>query len=195
MEYIELIDGIKKKSNRDFMLWYRNKIQYTNEFKFYELHSNDRYFMLFGHLLDQYDDDISEYRGLLKLIIPDTDYFIECCKKKLINKISKNNKIYQILFYDGNYYNNEEKEEDNKYIIIAQQKTEIKYNQQKIKFNVIKVIKHGKNDWLNDSLYPSNKFILSYNTIETYFYNMEFKDGGMANRPLEDYDYTVNLYN
>ena len=87
MKYIELIDEIKKKSNRDFMLWYRNKIQYTNEFL--EIHIDDRYFRLFGHLLDQYDDDISEYHGLLKLIIPDTDYFIECCKKELINKISK----------------------------------------------------------------------------------------------------------
>lgn len=191
MEYIDLIREIKDKTPEDFMRWYRNKIQYTTE----TIDPDEtidpnarRYDNLFNHLLDQYDEgEISEYHGLLKLIIPDTGYFVECCKKELIEKISKYHKLYEISFYDGD--EDEDEDEDNQYILIAQEK---KRYGRFVEFEVLELVEISKDGRLETFLEPSK--IIKFNHNNNDYYDMEVQDGGMLNYSLMDNKYFVSLY-
>ena len=187
MDYIHLIGEIKDKTPEDFMRWYRNKIRYTTEFS--EIIVDEtidpnarRYYNLFYHLIDQYDRG-EIHNELLKLIIPDTEYFVDCCKRDLIEKISKYHKLYEISFYDG------ECDEDNQYIFIVQEK---KRNKRFVEFEILELVKIAEDGRLKTFLEPFQMIKFNYN--KSHYYDMKVQDGSMINYQLMDNEYFVSLY-
>lgn len=94
MEYNKLIDDIKIKSQEDFVLWYTKTIKCTTILhEFVKDGTNDSAYKIFCQVLNNnIENGVLDDLQIQKLFAPEADHFyfyVDCCKKELIEKISK----------------------------------------------------------------------------------------------------------
>jgi len=214
--YIDLIQNIKSLDSKKFIQWYTNTIQYGSDLieenkivhQIVKSSTTDKYFKLFKYFESYEPEKTDSSNDLLSIIIEDLDYFVKKCKDDLVEKISKDAKLFEISFDIKPAITTNELRESFRFV--AKQISSHTYNTQayiqgtnelkdyietKYKFVICEPIQI---DNFNDILIQGKVFTVKANEPdkdgEKYFYGMEFDNVGMINFNFYNADIEITQY-
>lgn len=209
--YIDLIKFIKNLDSNQFTKWYMNTIQYGSDLidenkiikQIIKSSTADRYFKLFGHFNSYEPEESYLHHELLSLIIEDSDYFVKKCKEELVEKISKQAKLFEMTIDIIPEITTNELRETFRLIIkkisshtyttqvyISGTNQLTDYTGTKYKFEICEVLQIKSYE---EIIKPKAIFIVEANEDNEYF-GLEFEGAGMENFHFDNASIDISKY-